>query len=147
MKFLRLCGIVLVGDLLSLQGGCAAPPPIVIPPKPDLFPRTLDATDIKTPGRVALQVPPEVRATGTPIIPNSDYCLRFQTGPMVEQGLLLALGDGLQGGVQAVAMLPAAGAGFGATLVLQSVQLQFRTGWPAVISSHLRAVDAQGRTV
>lgn len=152
--FIRVCYAVIFGVVLSLQFGCAAPPPIVKPPTPTLFPRTPVVADTKTPGRVALLVPPEVQVTWASLAPKSDF-VRLQAGPMVQQALLLALGDGLQGGVQLVTDLPPPSSGFDATLVLRSVQLEYRFGWwflptPGVSSTSLafdmNAVDAQGRT-
>lgn len=152
--FFRVCCAVLFGVVLSLQCGCAAPSPIVKPPNPSLFPRTPVVTDTKTPGRIALLVPPEVQATWASIAPKSDF-VRLQTGLMVEHALLLALGDGLQGGVQSVTAPPPQNSGFDGTLVLQSVLLEYRFGWwflptPGVTSTwlafELKAVDAHGRT-
>ena len=151
MMFVRLCCALLVTVMLWVLGGCAAPPMRDIAPNPDLFPRVRGEAEPQTPGRVALLVTPEAHATLKPMVPYMPY-VRIQTGLIVEQALLLALGDRLHGGVQWVTAVPQTGNGFDGTLVLQSVQLEYRTshsGWRVssmYLAFNLRLVDAQGRT-
>lgn len=146
MRRRRILAGGLASVVVTLQGGCAAPTPIMFPAKPELFPPAPAAAEPKIPGRVALVVPPEVQATVASLgAPN----LIVACGSIVEQALLLALGAGVEHGVQPLTALPVQGSGFDATLVLLSVRLQVQLRNDFVFSfwlaSDVKAVDAVGR--
>jgi hypothetical protein len=133
----------------ALEFGCALPPPpppTQIAPNPKLFARTPGAAESRTRGRVALFVKSDVRSETKVIL---GYLHALQVGPMVEQALVLALDEGLQGGVQQFGAMPPTGSPFDAVLELRWVQLDFlRHAYPprtVALDFDLRVVDRQGR--
>ena len=150
MRRRRLCGAALGACAAAMAPGCAMPPPPpprTIAPQPRLFAGEAAGSGPSTRGRVALRVTPEVRSlqTGTVALP---YALR--SGAMVEQALALALGDGLQGGVQLLDPASPAGSGFDAVLELRWVQLEFMPhAYPprtVALSFDSKVDDTAGRT-
>lgn len=149
MRRRALCSAALAAAVPSLQIGCAMPPPpppTPIPPNPKLFTRAPAAAGLRTRGRVALLAKPDVRSTTKMVA----VLFALQIGPMVEQALLLALDEGLQGGVQQVGAMPPAGSAFDAVLELRWVQLDLRQhAYPprtVALDFELRVLDGQGRT-
>lgn len=141
--------------LAWLLAGCAT---TVVPADARWFPREAVLADSRAAGRVALMVPPPVQLQ----VIDIGRQLRLQAGALVGQALLAALGDGLQGGVQQVDAPPSAGSGFGATLVIDAVQVKLREkllwfvplGYFVAASRHefstplsvdLRLLDGQGQ--
>ena len=108
---------LLLALLAWLLGGCAT---TVVTADARWFPREPVPADSRSAGRVALLVPPPVQAQ----VVDIGRQLRLQAGTLVEQALLAALGDGLQGGAQQVDAPPPAGSAYGATLVIDAVHVK-----------------------
>jgi hypothetical protein len=109
--------------LLALCGGCAQ----TVEGKfnPALFPRTTVAPESRWPGHVAWIVQPAARDMVYMSPPDMGLTLRVRAGQIVEQALLTALVDTLQGAQQRVDEPPAAGSGFAATLVIEAVRFEY----------------------
>ena len=150
--------------LLLLVAGCAAP--LQVGPDPAWFGRGEEPTTNKAAGRVALWVPPQVAAAENvserPL--GGDANLHVPVGRIVELAARQALGDVLDGGVQAVASMPAPGAGQSATLVVDTIRCvdRVRVLWllpmpilgvigdsqiEVQLTFDLRLIDARGGTV
>jgi hypothetical protein len=150
MRRRRLCGAAFAALVPALQVGCALPPPpppTPIPPNAKLFARAPAPAAPRTRGRVALLAKPDVRSATKVTL---SYLQALQVGAMVEQALVLALDEGLQGGVQQVAAMPPAGSAFDAVLELRWVQLEFRQhAFPprtVGLDFDLALLDGRGRT-
>jgi hypothetical protein len=135
---------------LVLLVGCGGLPPLKPfqpPPDPALFPRSSAGPTTKVVGRVALLVPPQVAATLSETQEHRRD-MQLPIGRIVEQAAILAFGEAVSGGVGIVDSPPAAGAGYSATLVIESVRCVERYGLRSVqVTFDLRLLDAQGRTV
>ena len=110
--------------LLAMLQGCAS---YEGAPNPAWFPPAATAAKSRTPGRVALIVPPQVQ-TGVSAVGK---LLKLQVGAIAEQAMRAALDDGLENGAQQVyGALPPAG-GSSVTLVIDAVRFehQERTVW------------------
>jgi hypothetical protein len=110
----------LVGLLsgMALLQGCASYDEGA--PNQAWFSRETAAVEGRTQGRVALLVTPQVQTT----VLNVRRSVRLQIGPIAEQAMLAALGDGLQGRVQQIYAAPPAAGGYNATLVLDAVRFE-----------------------
>ena len=106
--------------LAMLCGGCASTSEGAV--NPALFPRTDVAATSRVPGRVAVLVSPQVRATVHDPMREVRINVRLPIGRVVEQAVLVALGDAALGGVLGVEALPSAGSGFDATVVVDAVR-------------------------
>jgi hypothetical protein len=149
--------------LLVLSAGCASTHEGAI--DPGLFPRAAVAPERRIAGRVALLVPPQVRAVSYDALPEIRVNVRLPIGRIVEQAALAALGDAVSGGVQPVEAPPQSGDGINATLVIDAVRAEYHKRLSLLIPAppplfyisdyavdarlafDLRLVDAQGRTV
>jgi hypothetical protein len=110
--------------LVAMLQGCAS---YEGAPNPAWFPPATTADKSRTPGRVALIVPPPVQTRVSAV----GKLLKLQVGAIAEQAMRAALDDGLQSGAQQVyGALPPTG-GYSATLVIDSVRFehQERTVW------------------
>lgn len=117
-------GVAAVLALFAILQGCAS---YEGAPNPAWFPAATTTAEGRTPGRVALMVPPQVQASVSAV----GELLKLQVGAIAEQATRTALGDGLEGGVQQVyGTLPRTG-GHSATLVIDAVRFQHqeRTVW------------------
>jgi len=103
--------------LMALLPGCASYEGV---PNPTWFPRATAVADIRTPGRVALLVQPQVQATVSPV----GRVLRLQVGLIAERAVLTTLGEGLQGGVHQVYAPPQTAVGSSATVVIDAVRFE-----------------------
>lgn len=115
---------VAVLALSAMLQGCAS---YEGAPNPAWFPTTTTAAESRTPGRVALMVPPQVQAS----VSEVGQLLKLQVGAIAEQAMRAALADGLEGGVEQVyGALPPTG-GHSAMLVVDAVRFQHqeRTVW------------------
>lgn len=120
--------------LLLLLGGCASQHEGAF--NPALFPRAAVVADSRTPGRAALLVRPQVSDQVHEIAIGLDAGVRLQVGHIVQESVLTALGDALGGGAVRVDEVPAANAGFSATLVIDAVRVEQgseRTGGVIVV--------------
>lgn len=109
---------------IVLFGGCGGLPPLKPfqpPPDPALFPRSSTAPTTQIAGRVALLVPPQVAATLSQTQEHRRD-MQLPIGRIVEQAAILAFGEAVSGGIGIVDSPPAAGAGYSATLVVESVR-------------------------
>jgi hypothetical protein len=150
---------------MVLLCGCGGLPPLKPfqpPPDPALFPRSSIGPTTKVAGRVALLVPPQVAATLSETKEHRRD-MQLPIGRIVEQAAILAFGEAVSGGIGIVDSPPAAGAGYSATLVIDSVRCVERSRllWIAPtpigivgdseisvqVAFDLRLLDAQGRTV
>jgi hypothetical protein len=158
----RLLALFALFALLVLSAGCASTHEGAI--DPGLFPRAAVAPERRIAGRMALLVPPQVRAVSYDALPTIRVNVRLPIGRIVEQAALAALGDAMGGGVQPVEALPPGG-GVDATLVVDAVRAEYHRRLSLLIPAppplfyiddytvdarlafDLRLVDAQGRTV
>lgn len=149
--------------LATLTGGCATKFEGAYTPA--LFPPAASAPASRAPGRLALVVRPQVQD----LVHEGDQVpargVRLPIGRIVEEATLGVFRDGLQGGVQRLVQVPAAGAGFAASVAIESVHVEHdsRVLWlvpipvfPFVVGDsevsarlafELSLLDAQGRTV
>lgn len=106
---------------LLLLGGCATTYEGQFDPA--LFDRgAASAPEQRMPGRVALLVPTETQVTVVQI----GRQMRLHAASIVEQSLLAALGEDLQGGADRVDAVPAAGGRYQATLAVDAVRVEHR---------------------
>lgn len=113
----RWLGLLL---LAGLWGGCASTHEGAVTPA--LFPRSAVAPEHRVPGRVAVLVPPQVRAAVHDPMREVRIDVRLPLGRVIEQALLVALGDAARGGVLGLEVLPPAGSGLDATVVVDAVR-------------------------
>jgi len=163
MSTTRLLALIALIALLVLSGGCASTHEGAI--DQGLFPREAVAPERRIAGRMALLVPPQVRATSYDALREIRVNVRLPIGRIVEQAALAALGDAVSGGVQPVGAPPQSGDGINATLVIDAVRAEYHRSLSLLIPAppplffiedytvdtrlafDLRLVDAQGRTV
>jgi hypothetical protein len=146
-KYRRLLAMTVSLVLLVGCGGLPPLKPFQPPPDPALFPRSSAGPTTKVAGRVALLVPPQVAATLSETQEHRRD-MQLPIGRIVEQAAILAFGEAVSGGIGIVDSPPAAGAGYSATLVIESVRCVERYGLQSVrVTFELRLLDAQGRTV
>jgi hypothetical protein len=144
---------------MLLLGGCATTYEGQFDPAP--FDRGVaSAPENRSPGRVALLVPTNLQVT----VVRIGRQMRLHAVSIVEQTLLAALSDDLQGGAERVDAVPAAGGRYQATLAVDAVRFELRprllwcvpvsllTGISKYESSALLALDLtlfdmQGRAV
>lgn len=104
-------------SLLAMLQGCASYEGAL---NAAWLPPASTAAEGRTPGRVALMVPPQAQASVSAV----GQLVKLQVGAIAEQAMRAALGDGLQGGVQQVYVaLPPTG-GHSATLVVDAVRFE-----------------------
>lgn len=151
MSTTRLLALIALIALPVLSGGGASTHEGAI--DQGLFPREAVAPERRIAGRMALRVPPQVRATSYDALPTIRVNVRLPIGRIVEQAALAALGDAM------------GGAGINATLVIDAVRAEYHRSLSLLIPAppplffiedytvdtrlafDLRLVDAQGRTV
>ena len=105
--------------LLAMLPGCAS---YEGAPNRAWFPAATTAPKSRTPGRVALIVPPQVQTSVSPV----GKLLKLQVGAIAEQAMRAALDDGFESGApQVYGALPATG-GQSATLVIDAVRFEHR---------------------
>lgn len=125
MRFFGGHRLVLVGAL-ALLGGCVTPPVPQVSPDAALLAKWGVADEERTPARVALLVPEAARdAVADVRFGGSAVVMQVQAGAIVAAAMKVALGDGLQGGVQQVSAAPTRGDRYDAMLVIESVRFGF----------------------
>jgi hypothetical protein len=111
--------------VIALVQGCASYEGV---PNEAWFPREAVAVENRIKGQVALRVPPMLQAA----VVDVGRSVRLQIGPIAQQAMLVALSDGVQGGVRQINAVPAsATSGSNPTLVLDDVRFEHeeRTLW------------------
>jgi hypothetical protein len=114
-----LIGLML---LVAWAAGCASKQEGVF--NPALLPQVSAAAEHRTPGRVALLVPPDVHDLVHESSSGPASGVRIHLGRIVEEAMFAAMSDALRDGVQRINQPPAADSGFAATLSIDAVRVE-----------------------
>ena len=92
-----------------------------------LFPRNTGTPDARSPGQVALLLQPAMKDMVHQGEDGPASRMRLPIGRIVAQAMLMSMDEAFAGGVQRVDEPASAGAGYGATLVIQAARVSYHS--------------------